>query len=269
MNPAGRQRDALPDDAILRAYLDGATETKIARALGVGRTTVHRRLVSSGVELRGAAEARALTCHRDLPLGRLRAVVDGLLLGDGYCEDYGRSESRLAVEQRAAKRDWLDGLVPLFAAAGFDSGVQKRKTHRPTLIDGVLATGGPVVLWRTGKYVTWSRERDRWYPNGKKIVPADVDLSDVSLAHWYWGDGVTEGRGNSMGFCTEGFSSQDIDLLVHRLHELYGWKVCTFRRRNGRRLQINRLDDRVALLRKIRPNCPMSFRYKIDRVREE
>ena len=69
--------------------------------------------------------------------------------------------------------------------------------------------------------------RNKWYPNGKKIVPKDIKLTPLTCRQWYIGDGslICQGKRNPhIKIWTDGFSIIDIDLLLAKLTNL-GFKV--------------------------------------------
>jgi hypothetical protein len=43
---------------------------------------------------------------------------------------------------------------------------------------------------QTHRTELFEEQYQRWYPNGKKIVPQDVALTPLSLAIWFADDGI-------------------------------------------------------------------------------
>ncbi|KKU60914.1 MAG: hypothetical protein UX85_C0006G0048, partial [Candidatus Beckwithbacteria bacterium GW2011_GWB1_47_15] len=83
----------------------------------------------------------------------------------------------------------------------------------------------PSFTWlvTTNSHGYWRKERLRWYPNGKKIVPHDIKLTPMTLAVWYMDDGTLQkykGAPASIRFCTNGFDRSSIDILMTKLQEL-------------------------------------------------
>lgn len=62
--------------------------------------------------------------------------------------------------------------------------------------------------------------RHKWYPNGKKIVPRDIELTPITCRQWYIGDGYLNKKYNFIQLCTCGFNIQDIEFLVLQLNNL-------------------------------------------------
>ncbi len=61
--------------------------------------------------------------------------------------------------------------------------------------------------------------RDKWYPEGKKIVPKDLTLNPEILATWYVDDGSNHLKGKHCMLYTDGFCLDDIEFLRYRLYK--------------------------------------------------
>jgi len=65
--------------------------------------------------------------------------------------------------------------------------------------------------------------RKQWYPENKKIVPKDIELTPLICRHWYIGDGYLAHPQNSrphIVLYTNGFSIDDVEWLASKLIEL-------------------------------------------------
>ena len=76
---------------------------------------------------------------------------------------------------------------------------------------------------------TLKEVRERWYPNGKKIVPRNLVVSNECLLYWFLSDGSIEFSNrrifpNSKYFrirlATDGFDSEDNSCLINKLKEV-------------------------------------------------
>jgi len=68
--------------------------------------------------------------------------------------------------------------------------------------------------------------RKKWYPEGKKIVPKDIELTPLVCRQWYIGDGSLISSNDNNGhmlLCTCGFTISDIDWLVKKLRYMGFW----------------------------------------------
>ena len=206
------------------------------------------RTVSEGVRLRKSNPSPPLT------EGTVE-LIDGLLLGDGHISDTGR----LSLVQTQARISWPQQVRLLFEAEGllcspmsFKGGV--------VLFRGIEYQKNPAEGFRTRTYKELKRQRDRWYPEGIKRVPKDVRLTPTSIAHWFFGDGTVGGSGYRATFCTDGFSVEDVRLLVRLLNDKHQWN-CVRTKRN--RIRTTRREDRESLLRMLQPRVPIGFEYKL------
>ena len=66
-----------------------------------------------------------------------------------------------------------------------------------------------------------TRQRIRWYINGKKIIPKDIKITPLMLKMWYYGDGsiVNDKISNTciLRLSTDGFASEDVNFLIQQL----------------------------------------------------
>lgn len=254
----------LPVEEMVVRYRAGASESDLARNLGVSRTTVHRRLLKAGVVVRSVRAANALRGHKEFPeVETAVELIDGMMLGDGWLEGNPNSAARFCLSQRSGRKEWLVQLQAEWAALGVESRFSLREPRDHVLKDRVVRSSRADML-RSLKYATLSRQRERWYPGGIKVVPEDVRLTPVALAHWYWGDGALENNGYRMAFCTDGFTWEECKRLVGRLHTLYGWEGRIHSHRGKPKIVLQRREDREALVELIRPLCPPCFTYKLD-----
>ena len=109
-----------------------------------------------------------------------------------------------------------------------------------------------------------SVERSRWYKNGKKFVPIDLELTPAVVANWMMGDGTSSyNKGVSVmsHFGTYAFSDNDV-LVLRR--ELYKLDICTGLANYEKGSVITIKQDSIGILMKlIEPFIVPSFRYKI------
>ena len=73
------------------------------------------------------------------------------------------------------------------------------------------------------KYVELLPIYNKWYPNGKKIIPRDIELTPLVIRQWYIGDGYLEFRENHrprIKLCTCGFPISDVNWLTKQLNNM-------------------------------------------------
>lgn len=157
------------------------------------------------------------------PNPRQRAVVDGMLLGDGS----------ISRQPQCKTGQTCHELVKLKANVLSTLG---SKTYVSVLTNKIHSDGSPrkdklELFVKTGIWVR--QERKRWYPAGKKEIPDDLQLTPMTLAVWYMDDGrgrnlITVGGpeyasrrvGPVAELATHGFSDEDLDKLIVKLYAI-------------------------------------------------
>ncbi len=64
--------------------------------------------------------------------------------------------------------------------------------------------------------------RDKWYPNGKKIVPLDISLTLPMLAIWYCDDGYNVQGHKRAGICSQSFTIDECVFLAEQIDRITG-----------------------------------------------
>jgi len=153
-------------------YVDeGLFGTEIAEMCGVHCTTIYKWLRKFDIEVR---ERGTPANHLELS-DELLEFLNGSLLGDGciHLAHHGKSAS---YEERDTHGEYLNWLSNQLLRLGVESRDIKKEKK------------GTFVLG-TKYYRELVKVRDKWYPNGKKKVPKDIELTSTSLLNWYLGDG--------------------------------------------------------------------------------
>jgi len=139
----------------------------------------------------------------------------GSILGDGSLL-VGTRNSQLRIAQSIKHKsyvEWLREELQPFVSRPVHLGTIELKT---TGKDYGYAQFSPVY------YSEFTRFRDLFYPDDKKIVPVDIDdyLDELALAVWFMDDGYT-GRFNST-LCTQGFTESECCFLLDVLQSRFG-----------------------------------------------
>ena len=116
---------------------------------------------------------------------RQTEVLVGTVLGDGFLQKTGSKNARLRLEHSDKQKDYL-----------LWKGTQLSRLFqgKPSYLSRVHPKSGQrysYVRWQSNaspELGVWQRY---FYPNGKKIIPADIgkNLSSLALAVWYMDDG--------------------------------------------------------------------------------
>ncbi|HID28929.1 MAG TPA: hypothetical protein EYP19_02865, partial [Desulfobacterales bacterium] len=169
---------------------------------GVNVTTDHLFLTKSGYKMAGALTAQDWIVTGEIaPNPRQMELIDGMLLGDASIP---RSGSRIRFahadhEYARLKEKALGSLVS-------SSRVQRRYGKY------AYNLGSRDTYEVDLKALIWTRQqKERWYPHGKKRVPRDLVLSDLTLAVWYLDDGGLSDK--HAVFATNAFEKEDVEWL--------------------------------------------------------
>lgn len=200
----------------------------------------------------------------------LKALFDGLLLGDGHLTKPipGGLSCCYQMDQREDRLSWLEAVRSDLSKADVNSTLALRAAQHRLLPNGKMLNGRPSYLLRTSCYRNLIEQRLRWYPQGKKVVPRDVDIgSPVTLAQWYMGDGGVLRKDLSIGLSTRCFSHEDVEWLcseLRRKHELsssmFLMNSYPFISMHGRHA--------ARFVEIVRPHMNECFSYKVDFTRK-
>ena len=113
---------------------------------------------------------------------------------------------------------------------------------------------------RTLNYPYFHKLQNAWYPNGKKIVPMDFQLTTPSLAIWYLDDGHVSPKKGLCELAAHSFTEEERTGLVKQLATL-GY-TCYSRRG---RIYFNKSSS-TKLLTNICSFVPSSMAYKLNGI---
>jgi hypothetical protein len=162
----------------------------------------------------------------------LVAILDGLILGDAWvsiwnCKN-GMKTGCISITQAKSHKQWLYEIKKLFEKNGLKcSEVMLRNKGGPRMFPEGIRTTQPSYFVKSKSYVDLAIYRDRWYGITGKIIPGDVDVSPISLAQWYMGDGCAirlSGK-YQLAFCTNCFDNNSLNILKLKIYEKYNWNL--------------------------------------------
>lgn len=184
-------------------------------------------------------------------------LIDGLLLGDGCIS----ADNRFSMGQSQSRMDWIDQIIKEFHL----NGISLKKSYQSegiAIIKGKTYHRAATVYIRSRRSKFMKEQRARWYPNGIKTVPKDINLTTRSLAHWACGDGYRGGKGYHFTFCTDSFADSDRLFLIERLRNEFGMELVDIPSR--KRISITKNQDRFAFKNMMEQHFPSSCMYKLD-----
>lgn len=145
---------------------------------------------------------------------RQKAILYGMVFGDGYLQATGQHNARLRLEHSSKQREYIEWkyheLKDLFG-------------RRPVALERVHPLSG-----RTYHYLRLQSNaspalgalRMVFYQNNRKIFPERLDhflVSPLTLAVWYMDDGYLYGRDQMAFIYLPSYSEQNLDRLTEHL----------------------------------------------------
>jgi LAGLIDADG DNA endonuclease family protein len=197
----------------------------------------------------------------------LKSFIDGIIISDGHYRVSGNPplSSSMDISQRSDRADWIEIIRSVFEEHGIISVVTSRDGGTRLLKSGKLLNVSPSVYLRTISYRNLLSERIRWYPDGKKIVPRDLVITDPRfLANWYMGDGnVSTSTGIlRIGLHTNGFIEEDAQWLSRQFDSQLSMHSAVGHWNNQPILQITH-KNAAKFIDLVRPFVTKSFEYKV------
>jgi hypothetical protein len=152
----------------------------------------------------------------------LKSVFDGAILSDGSFIQQSKISAYFSMSLSVENKDWILNISEIFDK----NDVEHKICYYPgknRISKGKIIHEGPSVRISTPSYRNLLSERERWYPNGIKIVPKDIVLNNVVLAGWYMGDGsisITRRHNTRVCLHVQCFSYNDVSFLSKELLKL-------------------------------------------------
>ena len=200
---------------------------QIAKINNVSRSVVSDLLKKYSIPLRSQSESVHLSEVNHCNLSD-KAIewINGELLGDGCL--YPRSKYSACFMYSSKYKEYIEYVSRTLNSFGIKQAgkIKKRVRYK----------SGKTVVYKNKiteyDYASLSYEellpiRQKWYPNDKKIVPKDIELTPLTCRQWIIGDGSLIHHINKnpcIVLYTNGFTVEDVEFLVYKLNEL-GFKV--------------------------------------------
>jgi len=130
-----------------------------------------------------------------------REIITGVLMGDGSINNSGNRNPYIKVEMISP--NYLEYIADEFGILGGE--VTLKMTAAESAKDARDSGFSPNAKTEnySDKYCWWSMSHPElqqfagWYNSGKKVWPADIELTPTVLKHWYCGDGCWDNSGGN------------------------------------------------------------------------
>jgi hypothetical protein len=147
-------------------------------------------------------------------------IINGLILGDAWLTLRKHSITPTIALQNTIKQ-WIDLIqkeLPL--KWSYDIRVGGIEFRKDRMTPSKTKTSYTI---RSSTDKALIPVYQRWYSDGKKIVPKDIVLTSLSTRNWFYGDGSTTRNkiNNSIGLklATNCFTKHEVELLRYRLYK--------------------------------------------------
>lgn len=201
------------------------------------------------------------------------SVFNGVLLGDGSLNQIRSKYTCFSEGLADSEIQELLGYLKVVKDALVSLGIEISNEF-PKTYDSV-SRGKPytrcILSSHSSDFLT--EQHRRWYLNKRKMVPLDLELNPITLAHWFMGDGNSardkrDGHDTSVqaSLATLGFEEESVTLLEAGLHHL---RINTGRKydnrvKSGAGIQINILQLSINdFMHMIDPYIIEPYRYKV------
>ena len=251
------------DQVALRAdYEGGENASRLARRHGCSVNVILHRLREAGATIRMVGRRTPMVLGlSSVNHEALLEIVDGLLLGDGSLDRSGP----LRLTQCVRRAAWPRQVRRMLMEIGVPAKIIQTQPRTFWIGNQERRSNGHTIVY-TPAFAELKSQRTRWYPSGKKIVPADIRITPLSVSLWFCGDGSYAKTG-VLQFCTQGFTRRDIDRLCLLLKKIVGIRSTRYSTPNGDIVAINRRDDAVLLRNFMGKHVSKLFAYKLRYVR--
>ena len=191
-----------------------------------------------------------------------KAIIYGVIFGDGYLQKTGTQNARLRVEhskKQEAYAQWLyENLENIFSD----------KPKRIDRVDPKNKKTYEYVRLQSNASPWFGKLRQKFYDNSnKKVVPSEIALfleSPLSLAVWYMDDGYYYARDKSAHFYLPNYNQEGRARIISALKNNFDINATAYCRpdRNACHITINGADLH-QFKNIIKPYLIPSMRYKL------
>lgn len=203
-------KDIIPHtNEIINMYNSNNSTYKIAEYYNTHSNTIRCLLVKNNIIRRNIAETNHIRfANYNVPSKELQECLTGWMLGDGSIHFTGKQAYFCIVSKH---EEYVDHIKKLFENEGFKC----RKYHN---MDKKYKTWHYRLFTNSTLYL--SELYSKWYKNGKKIVPSDIDINKNSIKYWIIDDGTRDKNKGYLRFCTCAFSIEECEFLSSKLNNI-------------------------------------------------
>ena len=188
---------------------------QIAKIHNYNRSAIYRWLKKFNIPTRSISEANHLIKANYCNLSDIaRQWIDGELLGDGSLQP--RSKHSASFTYTSKHKEYIEYVSNTLKSFRIKQAGKIRKRYHKDF-------NCYDYNYCSLSYKELLSIRKRWYPNGKKLIPRNLELTPLVLRQEMIGDGCLKHSKNGKSFIilsTHGFPIEDVGWLVSQLNEL-------------------------------------------------
>ncbi len=191
-----------------------------------------------------------------------KSYLDGLIIGDG-CIGLDSTYPRYKHSSSKKYNNWLIIILKFFNSLNIKSKISN-KVMKEREIKGVVYPKCIGLNLQTQSYKIFKSFYDRWYYNGKKVIPEDINITPQFMANWYMGDGSLNiyKKYRRIRFYTDCFDEIYLNKLINKLNEELNMKFILGYRSNKPIIMLNKQNDVDTLLKYMESYKVDCFNYK-------
>lgn len=195
-------------------------------------------------------------------------VLTGLMLGDGSLSIRKSClNPRLTIRRQISDLPYLQWQFEIFRNLCRDKAITTGSSF-----DKRYNKYYPYCNLETRYIPAFKEIYDKWYPNGKKIVPLDLKLNPMIIAVWICDDGnicIRNKQRINIKFHTQGFNINEVTYLASLLDEKYKVKFKIQKVKNNHHIIVGHDHQSRLLLKDIDDQFPSSMIRKSSIWRNE
>lgn len=183
-NIPSNYRYIIPEEELIKLYVDeDKTTYEIAEIYGCHRKYISSRLKKIGISIKRHKRKYSFFYNQSLT-NRQKDILEGSLLGDGCIALHHRGKNSCRYIETHGRKQ-LEYLK--WKMKEFDNFIVQDEPYETYHED----TFGKEYLYKfwTFLHEEFNYYRDKWYPNGYKIIPKDIQLNSLKMAIWFFDDG--------------------------------------------------------------------------------
>lgn len=157
-------------------------------------------------------------------------IFNGLMLGDGHLEKHKNGiNACLRITRQITDKTYLlhhSKIFEQYSCYISEGAVFDKRTNK-TYYNCKLKTKVSPEL---------TKLRYKWYPDGKKIIPKDLELTPLTIATWFADDGhaCCKPCRHYIKFATHGFTYEEVDFLKNQLM-IFGLNPKIYKDKSGKK----------------------------------